>query len=262
MTDGRARWDDLITRTASGVLALGVGAAAVWAGGWWFALVTTAVAALMVWELGGMCGAGSRAPALAGCAGLALLAAQFMTGVLAVATLMIPAALGLALLGARPRVFALFAALIALAAYGLIALRHTDSLRLVGWLVAVVVATDIAGYFAGRAVGGPKLWPRLSPKKTWSGAVAGWAASAGVGALFFAGTAALVPMLAISVLASMASQTGDIAESALKRGSGVKDSSGLMPGHGGIFDRFDGMLGAALFVLIVQLSFGLPAGAM
>jgi phosphatidate cytidylyltransferase len=130
------------------------------------------------------------------------------------------------------------------------------------WLVAVVVATDVAGYFAGKALGGPKFWPRVSPKKTWSGTAAGWLAAAAVGAVFAAEAGIGLGVVVLSVLVSMASQAGDVAESALKRKMGVKDSSGLIPGHGGLFDRFDGMLGAAAMVLLVLSIWGLPGGAM
>jgi phosphatidate cytidylyltransferase len=118
------------------------------------------------------------------------------------------------------------------------------------WLIGVVVATDVAGYFAGKMIGGPKLWPRVSPKKTWSGSSAGWIAAAIVGAFFSEASGLGVGAIVLSVVMSMASQAGDIAESALKRKTGVKDSSALIPGHGGLFDRFDGMLGAAAAFLI------------
>ena len=120
------------------------------------------------------------------------------------------------------------------------------------WLVLVVAATDVFGYFAGRIFGGPKFWPLVSPKKTWSGTVAGWVSAGLVGAAFMKATGSGVELIGISVALSMASQMGDIAESALKRRVGVKDSSNLLPGHGGMFDRFDGMLGAALLLLLVE----------
>ena len=105
--------------------------------------------------------------------------------------------------------------------------------------------------FAGRIFGGPKFWPRFSPKKTWSGTVAGWIAAAGIGLIFLRISTAGIDLLWISALLAFASQLGDIAESAIKRQAGVKDSSNLIPGHGGLMDRFDGLLGAALFMLLV-----------
>ena len=123
-----------------------------------------------------------------------------------------------------------------------------------------MVATDVVGYFAGRAIGGPKFWPKVSPKKTWSGTAAGWAGAALVGLLFSINTGASLQLMGISVAISMASQMGDIAESGMKRKLGVKDSSNLIPGHGGLMDRFDGMLGASMFLLVIGQFIGLPFG--
>jgi phosphatidate cytidylyltransferase len=118
------------------------------------------------------------------------------------------------------------------------------------------------GYFAGRMIGGPKFWPRVSPKKTWSGTVAGWVGAALVALVFLTipGTTAGV-LIVLSVAMALASQMGDIAESAVKRATGVKDSSSLIPGHGGLMDRFDGMLGAAVFLSLAQLVIAFPPGA-
>ena len=120
------------------------------------------------------------------------------------------------------------------------------------WLALVVIVTDVAGYFAGRFIGGPKFWPRVSPKKTWSGTVAGWVGAGVVGLIFMAQPGVGAEVVGISIAISMASQMGDIAESAMKRKMGVKDSSNLIPGHGGVFDRFDGMLGASVFLLMIE----------
>jgi phosphatidate cytidylyltransferase len=121
--------------------------------------------------------------------------------------------------------------------------------RLLLLLLVVVITTDIAGYFAGRFFGGPKFWPRISPKKTWSGTVAGWVVS---GVLVGAFTVSALWALG-AVVMSFAAQMGDIAESAIKRRAGVKDSSGLIPGHGGVLDRFDGLVGAALVLIVIYL---------
>ena len=128
------------------------------------------------------------------------------------------------------------------------------------WLVLVVIVTDVFGYFAGRFFGGPKFWPAISPKKTWSGTVAGWIGAALVGLMFSINVEGGVLLMVISIAVSMASQMGDIVESALKRKMGVKDSSDLIPGHGGLMDRFDGMLGASLFLLIIGQFIGFPPG--
>ena len=118
--------------------------------------------------------------------------------------------------------------------------------------------SDIAGYFAGRTFGGPKFWPAVSPKKTWSGTVAGWVGAAVLGLGFAIGTKAGLSLIVLSVAVSFASQMGDIAESALKRYVEVKDSSALIPGHGGVFDRFDAVLGATVFMLFLTFVLGLP----
>jgi phosphatidate cytidylyltransferase len=127
------------------------------------------------------------------------------------------------------------------------------------WMFAVVWATDIAAYFTGRTFGGPKLCPPISPKKTWSGFVGGVVAATAGGLLVawigqqycatlplgFSGIAAL------SIVASIASQVGDLGESALKRHCQVKDSSHLIPGHGGVMDRLDGFWAVCLIVLVL-----------
>lgn len=122
------------------------------------------------------------------------------------------------------------------------------------WVFSVVWATDIAAYFVGRTFGGPKLWPRVSPNKTWSGFCGGLVAGtlAGVAIVVFLqkGGAYLPWMLValFSCIASVLSQGGDLAESSLKRHFGVKDSSFLIPGHGGVMDRLDGFWAAVFFL--------------
>ena len=144
-------------------------------------------------------------------------------------------------------------------------LRDDPEIGIVGpaWMFAVVWSTDIAAYFTGRSLGGPKLMPRVSPNKTWSGALGGLAAAtlAGLVAVLVArhygwtGLAAL-PLWAVglaSALASVVSQAGDLLESALKRRYGVKDSGRLIPGHGGVMDRLDGFFTVALLVGLALL---------
>lgn len=124
-------------------------------------------------------------------------------------------------------------------------------LFLIVWTFAVVWFTDIAAYFTGRALGGPKLMPRVSPKKTWSGALGGAAAgTAGGVAVWYLAPATgfgLGLVLAISLVASIFSQAGDLFESAIKRRFGAKDSSRLIPGHGGFLDRLDGYWAVLVF---------------
>ena len=115
------------------------------------------------------------------------------------------------------------------------------------FVLLIVWVTDSGGYFAGRGIGGPKLWPRVSPKKTWAGAVGGFAASlavAGGFAAFDLGRAG--PLLLVSALLSVVSQLGDLFESAVKRRFGVKDSGHIIPGHGGLMDRLDGFVAAVV----------------
>lgn len=148
---------------------------------------------------------------------------------------------------------------IMLPSLSLIALRLTDVLP--GELplytallpIVAVIATDIGAYFAGRIVGGPKLCPRWSPNKTWAGLFGGMKAAAFVGTVFHELTLNHFPLLEIillcAVLAAFA-QAGDIFESFVKRKAGVKDSGKILPGHGGILDRVDGLMFAApLFLL-------------
>jgi phosphatidate cytidylyltransferase len=126
-------------------------------------------------------------------------------------------------------------------------------------ILLVVWVTDIGGYFAGRGVGGPKLWPRVSPKKTWAGAIGGFVASLVVAAGFAAfGLGKTGPLLLLGAVLSIASQLGDLLESAVKRRFGVKDSSQLIPGHGGLMDRLDGFAAAVVMAAI----FGLLRGGV
>jgi phosphatidate cytidylyltransferase len=133
------------------------------------------------------------------------------------------------------------------------------------FVLLIVWVTDIGGSFAGRGIGGPKLWPRVSPKKTWAGALGGFVASLVVAA----GFAALDPnkadpqlmlkltsLLLLGAVLSIASQLGDLFESAVKRRFGVKDSSHIIPGHGGLLDRLDGFVAAVALAGIFGLLHG------
>jgi phosphatidate cytidylyltransferase len=118
-------------------------------------------------------------------------------------------------------------------------------------VLLVVWVTDIGGYFAGRGIGGPKLWPRVSPKKTWAGAVGGFVASLLIAAGFAAfGLGKTGPLLLLGAVLSIASQLGDLFESAVKRRFGVKDSSHIIPGHGGLMDRLDGFVAAVVLAAV------------
>jgi phosphatidate cytidylyltransferase len=135
----------------------------------------------------------------------------------------------------------------------------TDGLVALLLVLLVVWVTDIGGYFAGRGIGGPKLWPRVSPNKTWAGAVGGFAASLAVAAGFAAaGVGRIGPLLLLGSALSVASQLGDLFESAVKRRFGVKDSSHIIPGHGGLLDRLDGFVAA----IVLAAVFGLLRGGV
>jgi phosphatidate cytidylyltransferase len=128
----------------------------------------------------------------------------------------------------------------------------------IAFVFAVVWATDIVAYFVGRAVGGPKLAPRISPKKTWSGAIGGTVAAI-TAALAVAVVAGLPNLPALGLIAAAASalaQAGDLFESAIKRRFGAKDSGHLIPGHGGLMDRLDGFVAAAALAALIGLVHG------
>jgi phosphatidate cytidylyltransferase len=126
------------------------------------------------------------------------------------------------------------------------------------WLLLIVWANDSAAYACGRAIGGPKLAPRLSPNKTWAGFAGGVASAALIGGLAGAlcGTPHPLALAALSLALGVAAQLGDLAESSAKRHFGVKDASRLIPGHGGLLDRVDGLLAASLVAGAVTLGTG------
>lgn len=257
---GGAKWADLRARAVSGVLMALVGVIAVALGGWWFGTLALVAGGVMIWELAVMAGAGRAALALGIVAGAAVGAAQVVPWPLGALCLLAAPVLGMAWAGRFRWIFAVYALAILLAAHGLAWFRGQYGATWLFWLILVVIVTDIGGYFAGRSLGGPKFWPRVSPKKTWSGTVAGWVAAACVGLLFMTFTNAGRDLPWISAAVALASQMGDIVESAIKRRVGVKDSSDLIPGHGGLLDRFDGLLGAALMMLAVAQVVTVPVG--
>ncbi|MFV0280337.1 MAG: phosphatidate cytidylyltransferase [Rhodoblastus sp.] len=139
------------------------------------------------------------------------------------------------------------------------------NLRAILWLFAVVWGTDVMAYFGGRLIGGPKLWKRVSAGKTWSGAIVGIICGALLGlavtAIAPAGPVAVWPVFFAGLAAAAAAQAGDLLESAVKRRFDVKDSSQLIPGHGGVMDRLDGFIAAAVFVALLGVARGAPSAA-
>jgi phosphatidate cytidylyltransferase len=129
--------------------------------------------------------------------------------------------------------------------------------EMVLWLMGVVWATDTGAYFVGRMIGGPRLAPTISPNKTWAGLIGGMAAAGGIGALIGTSVGGSGPLLALlGAGLAVVAQTGDLAESALKRHAGVKDSGRMIPGHGGILDRVDGLMPVALVLVLLVAFFG------
>lgn len=255
-----ADWGDLRRRLGSGLAMALVFALAVWAGGLWFAALIAAASAVMMWELARLTAPDRPIEAVL----IAVLSAAVLIPVfvthhpMLLPLLVLPPLLG----AAQPRrlrwVFFAYAFAVMLAAYALVGLRQGMGLATLIWLVGLVVASDILGYFVGRSLGGPKFWPAISPKKTWSGTVAGWVGAAGVGLLFLIAGKAGWDLVLLSPLVGFAGQMGDIAESWIKRRVGVKDSSHLIPGHGGVLDRFDAVVAAAVFLLAWRLVAPLP----
>lgn len=262
------RWADLGPRVLSALVLLAIGAVAVFQGGLAFQALVVLVVALMVWELLRMLNP-NRSDLLIAvpllCAigvfvGLAVIPDQsgalYFVGVLALS-----AVIGFA--AAERRWTGIAYGFLILAGCLTLALMR-DSLGVVWllWLVFVVIASDVAGYFAGKSLGGPKFWPAISPKKTWSGTIAGWVAAAIIGGVFSIFLGDFISLVAASVVLAFAAQMGDIAESAIKRSCDIKDSSGLIPGHGGFLDRFDGLIGAAAALFVTSVVLGWPGGIL
>lgn len=253
----------LKTRFLSAIVMAPPALAAAWFGGYAFAVLTAALAAVMVWEWTGM--VVGRFTVVARLAAVACAASC----VLAVVS---PAA-SLAVVAAAAVVAAVFSTgrgswmgwgilYVGLPTVALVWLRGEGAAGR-GLLLAVLLAvwaTDSGAYAFGRLIGGPKLAPAISPSKTWAGLLGGMACSAlvGAGAALAAGGPLAGLMVAGAVLAVVA-QAGDLLESWVKRRWGVKDSSGIIPGHGGVLDRLDGLLSAGLAAALVRLAGGLAA---
>lgn len=256
-------WDDLSVRFGSSIAMTVVGAAAVVAGGVWFQMLVVFVVAVIIWELWMMIASDRPTPGML----MAALSASVLSGHLtqsgpwAILLFLIVPLIGTFQIKKERAAFFLFSLVIPIAGWGLVHFRADYGFNYLLWLMLVVIITDVFGYFAGRTFGGPKFWPSISPKKTWSGTIAGWVGAAVVGFLFWQFTSAGPILILLSVIISFAGQMGDIAESALKRRIGIKDSSTLIPGHGGLFDRFDALLGASLFMLIIATAFNIPGVA-
>jgi phosphatidate cytidylyltransferase len=220
---------NLVMRVLAALVLAPLTIAIAYAGGWLWALLVTLVSIGLFAEWLIVVGAGSAA--LTG------------AGTIVIATMGLCVAAGALKTSATGFAYASAALLASI----LVRKDLVNGFSALMFVLLVVWATDIGGYFAGRGMGGPKLWPRVSPKKTWAGAVGGFAASLAVAAGFAAcGVGKAIPLLLVSAVLSVVSQLGDLFESAVKRRFGVKDSSHLIPGHGGLMDRLDGFVAAIL----------------
>jgi phosphatidate cytidylyltransferase len=253
----RARPRQLCQRVVSALALLPIPIAAVWFGWPWLHLVTAAAAAVMAWEWGRLCqpvrsGAGAALIriVLVGVAVAPVAAAAFANAGLAVAISVVGAGAVYGMACAAVDVEPLWAALGTL----WVALPCVAFLWLAGekvggratllWLLAAVWATDIGAYAFGYILGGPRLAPRWSPRKTWAGLAGGvlCAALTGTATARILGLSSAFWLTLLSAGLAVVEQLGDLAESMAKRRFGVKDSGGLIPGHGGLLDRLDGLL--------------------
>ncbi|MEO0993000.1 MAG: phosphatidate cytidylyltransferase [Pseudomonadota bacterium] len=258
-------FSDLRTRLLSAAVLGGLALSLLWLGGGWSAALIAAIAAAMAWEWRSVTAAEGKGPGTLG-----VVAAMVCGGAVAI-TWYLGASLGLGLLvlgaaivAARDlavahRATALWSfagiVLVGGASIALLALRAMEQHGLLTalWVVIVVAATDTGGYFAGRMIGGPKLWPSVSPKKTWAGLGGGIALAFASGGLFSWATTGTYyhEVCTVSAVAALLAQSGDLAQSAMKRRFGVKDAGSIIPGHGGALDRFDGLMAATLVAAAV-----------
>ena len=255
---------ELCLRVGSALVLVPLAVGSAYLGGPPFLAVWALAAAIILWEWTAIVGEPGRTPILAaGAAAFVSAAVLFGLGwpraALAVLALGAVAVAGLAGSGRRAWILAggVYAGVM-LAAPAVLRSDAELGLLAVMLLFGVVWTTDVMAYFVGRALAGPKLWPAVSPKKTWSGAVGGAAAATvvGSGISALAGLDHLAALALVCALLSLAAQTGDLLESALKRRFGAKNASELIPGHGGLMDRLDGFVAAALVATLLALARG------
>ena len=271
---------NFLRRTASALVLAPLAIGVAFVGGWVFAAACTVVAGLVLWEWSRLVASADGEcvtrtlvfglPALIGAAVLAQLdiPAGAIGVIAAAAAFASQGTLGLAYRRNRHSCLwaaagILYAAIVAMCP---IWLRRDPEMGFAAllFLFATIWATDIFAYFTGRGFGGPLLAPRLSPKKTWSGAVGGLAGGVVAGVLVAYASARTHPAAAgaLALILSIAAQGGDLFESSVKRRFGAKDTSALIPGHGGVMDRVDGFLVAALVAVVIgSLRFGAAASA-
>lgn len=224
-----------------------VALACAWAGSPVFDVAIAAVAVLMAHEWQAIVQAGHRAPGWVSgiaAAASALLAVPAPEAALAVAVLAVPAVWLVA--SRRPGAgwSALGALYVALPAMTLVWLREHGGLSTLIWIFVIVWVTDTGGYVFGKNIGGPKLSPRISPNKTWAGLLGGAfsAMLAGAAVAFLVNPKAALALILFSGALAIVEQISDLSESYVKRRFGVKDSGHIIPGHGGVLDRVDGLV--------------------
>jgi phosphatidate cytidylyltransferase len=268
------KWTDLGVRATSAVVLIPAVLLDIWLGGIWFELFAAFLGLLMAYEWTNIVHARSSTQfALHSAAALCAAMLPNEVGVLSTVGIILGlTAIGLVANAMRDRDKTIFAYVgipyVAFPVLALVLLRahSTWGVHAIMWLMLVVWATDTFAYFAGRMFGGPKLAPKLSPKKTWSGLLGGMAGAAVVSSLYAANWFPSWAGLALAAAAlAVVAQLGDIFESALKRSYGVKDSGYLIPGHGGVLDRVDGLVAVATIAAIIGFarnSSGLAEGLL
>ena len=260
----RFDWSNLGLRVASAVVMVPAALAAAWFGGWPYLVLIAIAVALLALEWGGMSApvAPTRVSAAVTAAVLLMIfvgyRGHFELAWGAVAAGAVAAAFIARGVAERPADAAFGVIYIAPAALCLVWLRSTDQGH--WWMLMLFAATwaaDIGAFAVGTVLKGPKLWPRFSPNKTWSGFVGGLAAATAVGTLMAALPAFELNLVAAAIIGlavGLATMAGDLWESAIKRRFGVKDSGDLIPGHGGLLDRVDGLMFAVVVMAAVRLA--------
>ena len=252
-------------RIASALVMVPVALAIVWYGGPWIAGLAALAAAVMAWEWSRLVGRASSLTdslLLAGIAAIPVLLGAYIAIWFGLLVGLAGILLQHRLAGSRnaaPIWTAAGLAWIIGPCIGFVWLRSEPAgTATMFWLLAVVWAIDTAAYIAGKTIGGPKLAPRISPKKTWAGLIGGLLAAilVGLAAALIVGSDKIWQIALLSGALAIVEQIGDMAESFAKRRFGVKDSGNLIPGHGGLLDRLDGMLAVVVAVVILSLVTG------
>lgn len=250
---------ELRTRSIIGALLILIASAALWFGGFFFWLLLVIAGVLMQGEWGHLVRASVEHRKMAMFAvsvPLALLC-PLAAGLSWTVFGALAAAFFFVLMTARSLPLALGLLYVCVPIMALMFLRGQQpdltGLTLAFWSLALVWATDIGAYFAGRSIGGPKLAPRVSPSKTWAGLGGGVLAALVLGFLLHRLAGLPLQLAAASGLLAVAAQLGDLLESWMKRRAGVKDSGTLLPGHGGVMDRLDGVVAAAPLAALLVL---------